>query len=120
MEPCVSYTAGASSAACQPPLLTVMILGKLITVLLQASPLVPPVLPVSQPSKPWKISTDLLQASPIVRVAVESARPAEMPQLEEGLRLLNRADPFVDVSVLDSGEYVIGAAGAAISSLPPW
>ncbi|CAL8464184.1 g3719 [Coccomyxa elongata] len=53
----------------------------------------------------------LFQASPIVRVAVESARPAEMPQLEEGLRLLNRADPFVEVSVLDSGEYVIGAAG---------
>lgn len=57
-----------------------------------------------------------MQASPIVRVAVESARPAEMPQLEEGLRLLNRADPFVEVSVLDSGEYVIGAAGAPLSS----
>lgn len=55
------------------------------------------------------------QASPIVRVAVESARPAEMPQLEEGLRLLNRADPFVEVSVLDSGEYVIGAAGDRLS-----
>ncbi len=55
------------------------------------------------------------QASPIVRVAVESARPAEMPQLEEGLRLLNRADPFVEVSVLDSGEYVIGAAGECLS-----
>ena len=57
-------------------------------------------------------SREIVQASPIVRVAVESARPAEMPQLEEGLRLLNRADPFVEVSVLDSGEYVIGAAGA--------
>ncbi len=29
----------------------------------------------------------------------------------EGLRLLNRADPFVEVSVLDSGEHVLGAAG---------
>ena len=51
-----------------------------------------------------------------MRVAVESARPAEMPQLEEGLRLLNRADPFVEVSVLDSGEYVIGAAGEFLST----
>ncbi len=58
------------------------------------------------------------QASPIVRVAVESARPAEMPQLEEGLRLLNRADPFVELSVLDSGEYVIGAAGTLIPFNP--
>lgn len=46
-----------------------------------------------------------------MRVAVEPARPAEMGALEEGLQLLNRADPFVDVSVLDSGEHVIGAAG---------
>lgn len=29
----------------------------------------------------------------------------------EGLRLLNRADPFVEISVLDSGEHVLGAAG---------
>jgi translation elongation factor EF-G len=52
------------------------------------------------------------QASPIVRVAVEPARPGEMAALEEGLRLLNRADPFVEVSLQDSGEHVIGAAGA--------
>ena len=29
----------------------------------------------------------------------------------EGLRLLNRADPFVEVSVMESGEHVLGAAG---------
>lgn len=29
----------------------------------------------------------------------------------EGLRLLNRADPFVEVEVLESGEHVLGAAG---------
>jgi len=51
------------------------------------------------------------QASPIVRVAVEPVRPTEMAQLEEGLKLLNRADPFVEVSIQDSGEHVIGAAG---------
>jgi hypothetical protein len=29
----------------------------------------------------------------------------------EGLRLLNRADPFVEVSVQPTGEHVLGAAG---------
>lgn len=33
------------------------------------------------------------------------------------MRLLNRADPFVEVSVQESGEHVIGAAGADASSL---
>ena len=42
---------------------------------------------------------------------MEPARPTEMAQLEEGLRLLNQADPFVEVSMQDSGEHVIGAAG---------
>lgn len=51
------------------------------------------------------------QASPIVRVAVEPANPTQMPQLVDGLRLLNQADPFVDVAVQESGEHVIGAAG---------
>ena len=57
----------------------------------------------------------VVQASPIVRVAVEPARPTEMAQLEEGLRLLNQADPFVEVSMQDSGEHVIGAAGLCLS-----
>lgn len=52
-----------------------------------------------------------MQASPIVRVAVEPADPTQMPQLVDGLRLLNRADPFVEVVVQESGEHVIGAAG---------
>ena len=52
-----------------------------------------------------------MQASPIVRVAVEPVHPVQMPQLVDGLRLLNRADPFVEVIVQESGEHVIGAAG---------
>ena len=47
-----------------------------------------------------------------MKVAIEPVRPTEMSQLEEGLKLLNRADPFVEVSTLESGEHVIGAAGA--------
>lgn len=53
----------------------------------------------------------IFQASPIVRVALEPVKPEEMGQLEEGLRLLNRADPFVEVALQDSGEHVLGAAG---------
>lgn len=37
--------------------------------------------------------------------------PADLPALMEGLRLLNRADPFVEVSVAETGEHVLGAAG---------
>jgi ribosome assembly protein 1 len=46
-----------------------------------------------------------------VRVAVEPARPGEMPALLAGLKLLNRADPFVELSISDTGEHVLGAAG---------
>ncbi len=52
-----------------------------------------------------------LQAAPIVRVAVEPAHPSDMARLAEGLRLLNRADPFVEVSLLETGEHLLGAAG---------
>ena len=47
-----------------------------------------------------------------MRVAVEPVRPTDLARLEQGLLLLNRADPFVEVTTLDSGEHVIGAAGA--------
>ena len=58
-----------------------------------------------------------MQAAPIVRVAVEAARPEEMAQLQEGLSLLNRADPFVEVTLQDNGEHVLGAAGVYFSWL---
>ena len=53
----------------------------------------------------------IVQAAPIVRVAVEPAHPTEMQQLVDGLRLLNQADPFVELTVMESGEQVLGAAG---------
>jgi ribosome assembly protein 1 len=34
-----------------------------------------------------------------------------MPALAEGLRLLNRADPFVEIGITDKGEQLLGAAG---------
>lgn len=43
---------------------------------------------------------------------MEPVLPANLPLLEEGLQLLNRADPFVQVSVSDmTGEALLGAAG---------
>ncbi|GIL84225.1 hypothetical protein Vretifemale_12915, partial [Volvox reticuliferus] len=53
----------------------------------------------------------MFQAAAIVMVAVEPAHPSDLPALRRGLQLLNRADPFVEVSVLDSGEHVLAAAG---------
>lgn len=50
-------------------------------------------------------------ATPIVRVALEPKNPADMPKLVEGLRLLNQADPCVEVAVQDNGEHVILTAG---------
>lgn len=47
-----------------------------------------------------------------VQVAVEPALPSELPALERGLQLLNRADAFVQVSVSEAtGEWLLGAAG---------
>ena len=43
---------------------------------------------------------------------MEPLHAEDMPQLEAALKLLNQADPFVEVSVQESGEHVLGAAGA--------
>ena len=48
-----------------------------------------------------------------MRVAVEPVSASDLPALLEGLRLLNRADPSVEVSVRESGESVLGVAGEA-------
>jgi ribosome assembly protein 1 len=47
-----------------------------------------------------------------VQVAVEPTLPHQLPALEAGLQLLNRADAFVQVSLSEaSGEWLLGAAG---------
>ena len=53
----------------------------------------------------------MFQASAIVKVAIEPENVTDMDALIDGLRLLNRADAFVEVSVMDTGEHVIAAAG---------
>merc|ERR1719466_29077 len=52
-----------------------------------------------------------LEAKPIVRVAVEPRQPSQLPLLVAGMKLLNQADPCVQVLVQETGEYVIVAAG---------
>ncbi|KAK9824164.1 hypothetical protein WJX72_008216 [[Myrmecia] bisecta] len=88
----------------QVPAGNVVALGGLDTAILKSATLSST--PACRPLAPM-----LFQAAPIVRVAVEPAHPAEMPQLVEGLRLLNKADPFVEVVLQESGEHVLGAAG---------
>ncbi|GAB1607399.1 elongation factor-like GTPase 1 [Argonauta hians] len=56
--------------------------------------------------------TDMyFEAAPIVRVAIEPQNICDMPNLVKGLRLLNQADPCVEVLVQETGEHVIIAAG---------
>ncbi|KAJ3289374.1 Elongation factor-like GTPase 1 [Borealophlyctis nickersoniae] len=49
--------------------------------------------------------------APIVRVALEPTDPSQMDALAEGLRLLNQADPSVEVLLQETGESVIVCAG---------
>ncbi|KAI9208762.1 P-loop containing nucleoside triphosphate hydrolase protein [Polychytrium aggregatum] len=49
--------------------------------------------------------------APIVRVALEPKDPTQMNQLREGLKLLNQADPSVEVVLQETGEHVILTAG---------
>ncbi|XP_060797104.1 elongation factor-like GTPase 1 isoform X1 [Neoarius graeffei] len=51
------------------------------------------------------------EATPIVRVAIEPKHPSEMPKLVQGMRLLNQADPCVEVLIQESGEHVLITAG---------
>ncbi|KAF7297795.1 hypothetical protein MKEN_01403200 [Mycena kentingensis (nom. inval.)] len=50
-------------------------------------------------------------APPILRVALEPARPADMPKLIAGLKLLSQSDPCVETFQQQTGEYVILTAG---------
>ncbi|NWH78235.1 EFL1 GTPase, partial [Piaya cayana] len=51
------------------------------------------------------------EATPIVRVAVEPKHPSDMLQLVRGMKLLNQADPCVQVLIQETGEHVLVTAG---------
>ncbi|XP_057467555.1 uncharacterized protein LOC130756932 [Actinidia eriantha] len=59
----------------------------------------------------WPFSSMVFQVSPTLKVAIEPSDPADMVALMKGLRLLNHADPFVEVTVSSRGEHVLAAAG---------
>ncbi|KAG8440568.1 hypothetical protein GDO86_006349 [Hymenochirus boettgeri] len=66
---------------------------------LSTTPACPPFIPLN------------FEATPIVRVAVEPKHPSEMPQLVKGMKLLNQADPCVEVLIQETGEHVLITAG---------
>ncbi|KAK4279234.1 hypothetical protein QN277_016966 [Acacia crassicarpa] len=66
---------------------------------------------LSSSKNSWPFSNMSFQVTPTLRVAIEPSDPAEMSALLKGLRLLNRADPFVEVTVSARGEHVLAAAG---------
>ena len=45
-----------------------------------------------------------LEAKPIVRVAVEPKQPSQLHMLVAGMKLLNQADPCVQVLVQETGK----------------
>ncbi|XP_062082330.1 uncharacterized protein LOC133788753 [Humulus lupulus] len=59
----------------------------------------------------WPFSSMAFQVAPTLRVAIEPSDPADITALMKGLKLLNRADPFVEVTVSSRGEHVLSAAG---------
>ncbi|XP_059641161.1 uncharacterized protein LOC132283253 [Cornus florida] len=59
----------------------------------------------------WPFSSMVFQVSPTLKVAIEPSDPADMGVLMKGLKLLNHADPFVEVTVSARGEHVLAAAG---------
>lgn len=59
----------------------------------------------------WPFSSMIFQVAPTLKVAIEPSDPADIGALMKGLRLLNRADPFVEVTVSTRGEHVLAAAG---------
>lgn len=50
-------------------------------------------------------------APPILRVAIEPVNPTKIPEVEEGLRLLNMSDPCVQVFQQETGEQILATAG---------
>ncbi|CCW64327.1 unnamed protein product [Phytomonas sp. EM1] len=54
----------------------------------------------------------ILPSTSIVRLSVFPKDPKKLQHLENGMRLLYKVDPQVEVSVLPTGEHVIGTAGA--------
>ncbi|BAF12700.1 uncharacterized protein [Oryza sativa Japonica Group] len=59
----------------------------------------------------WPFSSMMFQVSPMLKVAIEPSNPADLGALVKGLKLLNRADPFVEYTVSQRGEHVLAAAG---------
>lgn len=59
----------------------------------------------------WPFSSLMFQVAPTLKVAIEPSDPADMAALARGLRLLDHADPFVEVTVSSRGEHVLAAAG---------
>lgn len=51
------------------------------------------------------------QSTPLVRVSLEPKNTAELPLLKRGLRLLNQADPCVELVVTQNGELHLLALG---------
>ena len=51
------------------------------------------------------------QSAPLLRVSIEPQDPRDWEKLSKGLKLLNRADPVLEVRISPSGEHLVCAIG---------
>ncbi|KAL8424877.1 hypothetical protein Efla_002996 [Eimeria flavescens] len=65
----------------------------------------------NKPDCPPLVSSESKASSAIVRVAVEPQRLEDSQQFLEGMARLYLADPSIQLSVLDSGELLLGCCG---------
>jgi elongation factor 2 len=61
--------------------------------------------------KAFNFKSMKFSVSPVVRIAVEPQNPADLMTLVEGLKRLSKSDPLCQVSISESGEHVVAAAG---------
>ncbi|UPQ98739.1 P-loop-containing nucleoside triphosphate hydrolase [Chloropicon primus] len=66
---------------------------------------------LSSTTRMYPFSPMTYQSAPILRKAVEPKNPADLQVLTRGLKLLYKADPFVEIESSKEGEHIICAAG---------
>jgi len=61
--------------------------------------------------KAWPIRNMKYSVEPVVRVAVSPKNPADLPKLIEGLKLMSKTDPLVQVTREETGNHIIAGCG---------
>ena len=66
---------------------------------------------ISSTTRMYPFTPMTYQSAPILRKAIEPKNPSDLQILTRGLKLLYKADPFVEIESSKEGEHIICAAG---------